>query len=357
MSFSPAALQEKIDQKTKPPGSLGQLETLALQIGTLQESLSPQLRQPHVLVFAADHGIAATGLVNPYPQAVTAQMVQNFLAGGAAINAFTRLHQLGLTVVNMGVNAPKEQFEALSPARQDQQQNFPALLQYPVGNGTANYATAPAIQTTELAACFLAGQEIIAALHASGCNAVGLGEMGIGNSSSAALVLAALTGRPVAECVGMGTGASGDFLVQKTKTLEAAFAFHQLDQKAHQPEEILTCIGGFEIAAMTAAYLAAAEKKMLIVVDGFISTAAFMLAEKMAQSKGESLLPATVFSHQGEEKGHQWMLAHLGAKPLLQLGLRLGEGTGSALAFPLLQSALAFCNEMASFASAGVSKA
>jgi nicotinate-nucleotide--dimethylbenzimidazole phosphoribosyltransferase len=335
-------LQRRIDNKTKPLGALGQLEEIALRIGLLQGTTHPVLNRPHIVVFAGDHGIAATGLVNPYPQAVTAQMVLNFIRGGAAINVFTRQNGLGLTVVDAGVNY---RFDATEVGDQ--------LVSRKIAFGTHDYLRGPAMTAAQALDAINAGREIVAGLAAEGCNVIGFGEMGIGNTSSAALIMSFVMGIPVVECVGRGTGASDEQLKQKQATLEEAYRLHEPAIAANADAvTILQCVGGFEIAMLTGAYLEAAERKMVILADGFISTAALLLA----RLSNPAILDNCIFSHCSGENGHSKMLAYLGASPLLQLGMRLGEGTGAALAYPFVRAAINFLDEMASFESAGVSK-
>ncbi|HMI62025.1 MAG TPA: nicotinate-nucleotide--dimethylbenzimidazole phosphoribosyltransferase [Puia sp.] len=334
-------LQQQIDNKTKPQGALGRLEEIALQIGIIQETMHPQLMRPHIVVFAGDHGIAATGLVNPYPQSVTAQMVLNFITGGAAINVFCRQHNIGLTVVDAGVNFDFELFAG-------------KLLSRKIGHGTRNYLEGEAMNAEEVTRAMEEGKKIVEDLSARGCNCIGFGEMGIGNTSSASLIMSFITGIPVEECAGRGTGVNDEQLERKKETLREAFRRH-LPAIAATPEAqtILQHVGGFEIAMMTGAYLKAAELKMVILVDGFITTSAFLLARLI----NHHIQDYCFFSHTSGESGHARMLEYLEAEPLLNLGMRLGEGTGAAMAYPLLQSAVLFLREMASFESAGVSRA
>jgi nicotinate-nucleotide--dimethylbenzimidazole phosphoribosyltransferase len=336
-------LQLQIDNKTKPHGALGRLEEIALQMGIIQGTIHPQLNRPHIVVFAGDHGIAATGLVNPYPQSVTAQMVLNFITGGAAINVFCRQHSLGLTVVDAGVN-----FDFDTTLFADK------LLAHKIGYGTRNYMEEAAMSVEEVNKAVETGKKIVSDLAAQGCNCIGMGEMGIGNTSSASLIMSFITGIPVEECVGRGTGVNDEQLERKKETLREAFRRH-LPAVAAKPDAltILQHVGGFEIAMMTGAYLKAAELKMIIIVDGFITTAALLLAKLLNGQVQDHCF----FSHTSGESGHRKMLEYLGVEPLLNLGLRLGEGTGAALAYPLLQSAVQFLREMASFESAGVSRA
>jgi nicotinate-nucleotide--dimethylbenzimidazole phosphoribosyltransferase len=334
-------LQHKIDSKTKPLGSLGRLEEIALRVGLIQGTSHPQILHPHIIVFAGDHGIAATGLVNPFPQAVTAQMVLNFVNGGAAINVFCRQNDLGLTVVDAGVN-----FDLGDPLASRH------LIHAKIGYGTRNYLEEDAMSREEVQKAIAEGKKITETLYHTGCNSIGLGEMGIGNTSSAALIMSFITGIPIEECVGRGTGTDDGQLERKIATLTRAYGLH-LKAVAASPQAstILQHVGGFEIAMMVGACLRAAELRMLIVVDGFITTSAVLLAQAMDPSVPDHC----IFAHTSGERGHQKMLQHLGARPLLDLGMRLGEGSGAALAFPLIRSAIAFLEEMASFESAGVS--
>jgi len=335
-------LRYRIDNKTKPPGALGRLEEIALQLGLLQGTAHPRLTRPHIVVFAGDHGIAATGLVNPYPQSVTAQMVLNFIRGGAAINVFCRQHDLGLIVVDAGVNYDFD--PALVRGK---------LVSKKTGYGTRNYLETAAMTAEETEAAIEAGKEIVAGLAGEGCNCIGLGEMGIGNTSSASLIMSYITGIPVADCTGRGTGVNDGQFEQKKNALQQAFHYHAAAIAADPgPLTILQRVGGYEIAMLTGACLRAAELKMVILVDGFITTAALLLARLL----NPSITDCCIFSHCSGEKGHAKMLEWLAVEPLLQLGMRLGEGTGAAMAYPFVQSAVNFLEEMASFESAGVSK-
>ncbi|MFY7900873.1 MAG: nicotinate-nucleotide--dimethylbenzimidazole phosphoribosyltransferase [Chitinophagaceae bacterium] len=333
-------LQRIINHKTKPLGALGLLETIALQMGVIQNSIQPTVSNPHMVVFAADHGIAATGLVNPYPQAVTAQMVLNFLQGGAAINVFTKQHQIGLIVVDAGVN---EDFD------EDLYNNH--FLNLKIDYGTNNYLEKNACTEEQVHLAIKYGKNIVDTLAEKECNTIGFGEMGIGNTSAASLIMSAITGIAIEECVGRGTGVTDEQLSIKIDTLVKVFQKHQLQFTANKPILLLAKIGGFEIAMMVGAYLQAAKQNMVIVVDGFIATAALLVALKI----DETVIHNCVFAHSSSEKGHEQMLEYLQAKPLLNLGLRLGEGTGAALAIPLLQSAALMVQEMASFESANIS--
>jgi nicotinate-nucleotide--dimethylbenzimidazole phosphoribosyltransferase len=337
-------LKTRIDNKTKPIGALGRLEELALQIGMIQGTAHPRLTNPHIVVFAGDHGIAATGLVNPYPQAVTAQMVLNFIHGGAAINVFCRQHSIGLRIVDAGVNFDFER------TLQDEDK---ALIHEKIAYGTRNYLEGEAMSREEAIKAMDAGKKIVEGLYREGCNCIGLGEMGIGNTSAASLIMSFVTGIPVEECCGRGTGADDRQFETKKDTLLNVHRLHRsaIDASA-DAVTILQHVGGFEIAMMTGAYLQAAALKMVILVDGFITTAALLLAAL----EDPKVKDHCIYSHTSGEQGHQRMLDYLDARPLLNLGMRLGEGTGAAMAYPVLQSALAFLREMASFESAGVSR-
>jgi nicotinate-nucleotide--dimethylbenzimidazole phosphoribosyltransferase len=325
-------LQNKIDQKTKPLGSLGQLESLAVQIGLCLNSLTPCLNKPCILVFAGDHGIVASG-VSAYPQSVTAQMVANFLTGGAAISVFARQHDLDLVIVDAGVNSDLA--------------GHPQLIDAKIAKGTENFLNYPAMSMAQCVKALQTGATIVSGRHAQGCNCIGFGEMGIGNSSSAALLMHRLTGIALAQCVGRGTGINDNQLQNKLEQLQKASERHQ---NRTEPLDALAAFGGFEIAMMAGAFLKAAELGMLILVDGFIAGSALLAASKLHPQ----VLEYCVFSHVSGEQGHQAMLAYLNARALLNLELRLGEGSGIALAYPIVQSAVAFLNEMATFAEAGV---
>lgn len=327
------ALQQAIDQKTKPPGSLGQLERLAFRIGRWQQTLTPTLTGPALAVFAGDHGIAKAG-VSPYPQTVTAQMVANFLAGGAAINVFTRQHNLTLHLVDTGVAADLP--------------HHPQLLDYKIAYGTANFRWQPAMKTEEMQQAIANGRRLAQQWAQSGCNLLGLGEMGIANTSSAAMLMHCLLDLPLADCVGRGSGHDEQGLDHKLKVLQAARDYHG---KPDDPLAALQLFGGFEIATMVGVMMEAAVNGMLLIIDGFIVSSALLVAQALCPH----IHHACIFAHRGSEKGHTTMLTHLQGEPLLNLNLRLGEGSGAALAYPLIVSAVAFLNQMATFSSAGVS--
>ena len=328
-----ARLQCKINNKTKPLGALGLLEGLALQLGLVQRSESPALYQPQMVVFAADHGIAAEG-VSAYPQAVTAQMVGNMLAGGAAVNVFARQHGFALQLVDAGVAAEL-------PAH-------PGLQARKVALGTRNSCQGAAMSQREARAALAAGMQTVVALPG---NVVAFGEMGIANTSAAALLLARLTGTSINDAAGRGTGLDDAQLRHKQAVLARALTLHPATQPFDAVAE-LAALGGFEIAMMAGAMLQAASERRLVLVDGFIAGAAALVAHALRPAVRDYL----VFCHRSAETGHSLLLAHLKARPLLDLDLRLGEGSGALLAWPLVQSAANFLNGMASFESAGVSE-
>ena len=330
-------IQHKIDQKTKPKGALGQLELLAKQVAQVQLSRDPKAKklhitQPGLLVFAADHGIAQYG-VSIAPSEVTSQMVANFVNGGAAVNVFCRQMGFNLEVIDAGILAPL---------------GLDGITEHRLGNGTAAMHLAPAMSLEQVKQGFEAAHEVVERHVLSGCNLIALGEMGLGNTSSAAAIMAALLELDVTSCVGRGTGIDDKTLALKTALLNEALKLHR--PQLTSPVHILAYLGGFEIVQMTGAILAAAEQKILVLIDGFISTAAALVAVRLHPAARDYL----VFAHESEEQGHKLMLTHLGAQPILSLGLRLGEGTGAALALPIVQAAVNFYNEMASFEDAGV---
>jgi nicotinate-nucleotide--dimethylbenzimidazole phosphoribosyltransferase len=323
------ALQHKIDQKTKPCGALGRLEKVALRIGLIQNTLTPDLCHPTLMVFAADHGAAREG-VSPYPQQVTMQMVMNFLNGGAAINVFARQHALRLRIVDAGVN---HQFAP-----------HPDLIDAKIAYGTRNFLAEPAMTAEQCTAAINQGALLVRREALAGCNVMMCGEMGIGNTASAALIMSRLCGVPVADCVGRGTGLDDVGLARKRQLLERA-AVHHPD--ICTPLDVLAVFGGFEIAMMVGALLQAAQSGMVLLIDGFIVGVALLVASRLHPS----ILDYCIFAHQSDEAGHRLLLHHLNAEPLMKLGLRLGECSGAALAYPLLASAINFLNEMSGFDS------
>ncbi|PCK32025.1 nicotinate-nucleotide--dimethylbenzimidazole phosphoribosyltransferase [Pseudoalteromonas piscicida] len=337
-----ARIQQIIDLKTKPLGALGKLEGLAAQLVQILSQGQAQLdlhqlaiTNPAMLVFAGDHGIASQG-VSIAPSEVTGQMVANFVQGGAAINVFCR--QLGwqLTVVDCGTLVPCEPAANLRLQR--------------LGDITHAFHERPAMSETQLKQGMEFGEQVVTSVIEAGSNVIAFGEMGIGNTSSAAAILAALSGESVSLCVGRGTGIDDKVLSKKRALITQALNYHQ--GQLSTPEQILQRLGGFEIVQMVGAMLAVARAQKVIVVDGFIATAAALLAYKIEPNSKQYM----VFAHGSMEQGHKLMLQQLTAEPLLHLEMRLGEGTGAALALPLLQAALGFFTDMASFADAQVTQ-
>lgn len=333
------AIQQRINLKTKPAGALGLLETLALQLALIQNhgqthgQNSLVLNKPVLLIFAADHGINAHG-VSIAPSAVTQQMVLNFLAGGAAANCFCRANQIELFVVDAGILLPLP--------------DAASLIQHSLGCGTADFSQGPAMTTAQVEAGLALGRDAAQQQILAGCDLLLLGEMGIANTSSAAALLAAATDLPIETCVGRGTGIS-----DAQFGLKLALIQHALQRPyAKNPLSILAEFGGFEIVQLCGAILGAAALQKPVLIDGFIVSVAALLACQIAPNCRDYL----IFAHQGAETGHKAVLKALDATVLLDLGLRLGEGTGAALAVPLVKAAISFYNDMASFADAGVTQ-
>jgi len=325
-------LHHQINNKTKPIGALGKLENIALKIGLIQQTLKPQILHPTMLIFAADHGIVAEG-VSPYPQEVTWQMVMNFVNGGAAINIFAKQNGWKIEIIDAGVNTRFSQSLPIHHVK--------------INFGTKNFLHEPAMTETELKKAIETGEEFINFHQKEGSNCVAFGEMGIGNTSAAAVIMSRILNLPIEDCAGRGTGLDDGGLRRKIEVLQQAILKHETTN----PQSILQTFGGFEIAMMVGAMLAAAEQKMLMIIDGFIVTSALLVAHAMYPQ----VLDYCIFAHQSDENGHQKMLSYLNADPLLKLDMRLGEGTGAALALPLVQASVNFLNDMASFESAGVS--
>ncbi|WP_432220970.1 nicotinate-nucleotide--dimethylbenzimidazole phosphoribosyltransferase [Flavobacterium sp. TMP13] len=332
--FSTQSIQDKIDGKTKPTGSLGKLEQIAFQVASVFQTVTPEIKKPTIVVFAADHGIALHG-VSAYPQDVTRQMVANFLEGGAAINVFCRQHKIHLKIIDSGVNY-----------------DFPTnteLLNCKIAKSTQSFLHGAAMSNIELQLCFEKGKQIVDLIAKNGSNCIGFGEMGIGNTATAAVLMSLLTEIPIEECVGRGTGLNDTKLKEKNIILKKAIENYSGSTDLN---EVLAYFGGFEIIQMAAGMIAAFENNMLILVDGFICSVAFLIAKTM----NTTIQQNAIFCHQSDEKAHRKLLDYLNAETILQLNLRLGEGTGCAVAFPIIQSAVAFFNEMASFENAGVSQ-
>lgn len=332
--------QQRQLELTKPPGSLGRLEEIANRCCAIQETLQPTTARPRIVLFAADHGVCAEG-VSAYPQEVTAQMVLNFLRGGAAINAFARAGEIELQVVDVGVAVPLPVSNDLPKARD--------FLDRRVRSGTRNFCVEGAMTEAEMLAALDAGIELARAAALDGCDLLGFGEMGIGNTTSASAIAAALSGKPVDAVVGAGAGADDACMMRKRSAIERALVLHSASLS--DPLGILRCVGGLEIAAMCGFCFGAAAHRVPVVTDGFIATAAAALAVRVAPVASGYLFA----SHRSSEPGHAHFLAMIDQQPLLDLGMRLGEGTGAALAMKLIQSSVAAFTGMATFASAAVS--
>jgi nicotinate-nucleotide--dimethylbenzimidazole phosphoribosyltransferase len=324
--------RRRVDILTKPLGALGRLEPLAVHVCAIQGTLQPEIREPVAIVFAADHGVADRG-VSAYPRAVTAQMVKNFLAGGAAISVLARLQGMDLWVVDAGVD--------------DDCGTHPRLVSAKIRRGTRDFVAEPAMSPSECHAALAGGKRVLEQVATANCNTVVLGEMGIGNTASSALLMHRLTGLPLTDCVGRGTGLDDAGLERKRATLANA---SRRVSKA-EPLELLAEFGGYEIAMLTGALLAAAARRLLIIVDGFTVTVAVALAARLDRR----VLDYCVYGHCSAEHAHRALLRHLEAQPLIDLGMRLGEGTGAALALSTVRAAVAVFTDMATFESAGVS--
>jgi len=316
-----AAALAELDRKTKPPGSLGQLEELAVRLAVIQGTLTPRLDRPRIVTFAGNHGIVEEG-VSAYPQSVTAQMVANFQAGGAAINVLARQAGISHEVIDAGIDP-----------------------------GTRNFTREPAMSAAECERALEIGRDAVARAVADGVDVFGIGEMGIGNTTSAAALLAGWLDLDPDAITGIGTGVGSEALDRKRAVVRAGLQLHGSERR--DARRWLAAVGGFEIAAMTGAILEASQRRLALVVDGYIATAAAALAFGMDPASRE----VCFFAHQSAEQGHGIVLERLGVRPILALDMRLGEGTGAALAIPILQAAAAILREMATFASAGVSGA
>ena len=352
-------LVDKINNLTKPKGSLGVLEEVALQIGLVQQTLSPLLRNPNHVVFAGDHGIADEG-VSLSPKEVTWQQVGNFLKGHAGINFLCRQHGFKLTVVDSGVDF-----------------DFPAgcgVVEMKVGRGTHNFLHGPAMSSEEMDLCIERGAEVVDKIYATGCNVICFGEMGIGNTSPSSIWMSYFGDIPLAECIGAGSGVAGKGLNHKIDILLRSAANYEHTEctafsklyggSSHYGKgyvaggnkdyikEVIRWFGGYEMVMAIGAMLRAAELKMLVLVDGFIMTNCMLAAVQIEPAVKEY----AIFGHCGDETGHRKVLDLLEARPLLNLGFRLGEGTGAICAYPIVESAVRMINEMASFSDAAITK-
>jgi nicotinate-nucleotide--dimethylbenzimidazole phosphoribosyltransferase len=331
-----AAARRRQDDLTKPPGSLGRLERLATQLAGITGQPRPRLADKAVVVMAADHGVTAEG-VSAYPSDVTAQMVRNFASGGAAVNVLARRASARVVVVDVGVAA-------------DLPTELP-IVHRKVANGSANMATGPALSAEQALAAIAVGLEVVDSELRRGLDVVCLGEMGIGNTTAASAIVTAMTGLPAATVTGRGTGIDDPTWQRKVTVVERALNTNRPDPS--QPLDVLAKVGGLEIAGLVGVAIAAAAAGLPVVIDGFIATAAALIATELCPALRSYLIAA----HRSAEVGHRAALHRLELEPLFALDLRLGEGTGAALALPVLDAALALLDEMATFAEAGVSAA
>jgi nicotinate-nucleotide--dimethylbenzimidazole phosphoribosyltransferase len=329
--------RRRLDSLTKPVGSLGRLEKIAAQMFSIFSGEIPLPLRRAVYVFAADHGVTAEG-VSAYPSDVTAQMVQNFLHGGAAINVLARLHHADLTVVDVGVNANFDE--------------APGLCRVKVRHGSRNMRREPAMTGEEMQGALEVGIRLAQAAAERGEHLIAVGEMGIGNTTAASAIASLLTQQPVAEVTGRGAGLDADGRNRKLNVIRRSIKLHFDSETNPEPLEILRCVGGLEIAAMTGFVLGAAASRIAVLCDGFISTAAAAVAHAICPGVSDYLFAG----HCSEEPGHRFLLRRLAVAPILNLGMRLGEGTGAVLAMPVIESSVRLMTEMATFSSAGVSE-
>lgn len=336
------ASRSRLDRLTKPPGSLGRLESLATLLSGITGDPVPRVDHPAIVVFAADHGVARRG-VSAYPSEVTAEMVANFVGGGAAVNALARVAGAIVVAVDVGVAGPIPQPARTAP------DGGARLVSARVAGGTRDITVEAAMTPEECEAAIEVGRSIVAQEIAAGANVVAVGEMGIGNTTAASALVAALTGASPAAVTGRGTGLDDQALARKVRLIEAAIERHRPDAAA--PLAVLAGLGGLEIAALVGAILACTESRVPVVLDGFITGAAALVAAAIAPGAEARMIA----SHRSPEPGHGLALERLGLEPLLHLQLRLGEASGAALALPIVRAAGAIVAEMATFEGAGVS--
>lgn len=328
--------RDYLNQLAIPQGSLGELLVLAEQLAAIKETLKPSVGRKVVITMAGDHGVVEEG-VSAFPQEVTPQMVSNFIRGGAAINALAATAGAQVLVVDMGVAAD---LKGLADAKK--------LLSYRIGNGTANMAQGPAMTRAQAEQALQSGFEIVENLVRDGVELLGTGDMGIGNTTPSSAILAVFSGRPVREVTGRGTGVSDAVLEHKIRVIERALEVNKPDAK--DPLDVLAKVGGFEIGGIAGVILGAAYHKVPVVVDGFISTAGALVAKALAPDSVDYMIAA----HRSREYGHRFMLEELGLNPLLDLNLRLGEGTGAALAMNIVEAAAQVIGRMLTFEAAGI---
>jgi nicotinate-nucleotide--dimethylbenzimidazole phosphoribosyltransferase len=325
----------KIDNLAKPKGALGRLEEIALQVCLIQQSLNPELNNPFHLLFAGDHGIVEEG-VSVAPKEITWQQLLHFAQGGGGVNFLCRQHNFRLKIIDAGVDY-----------------DFPndaGIINGKIRKGTNNCLKEPAMSVAEMELCISRGAAFVQECSDEGCNIVSFGEMGIGNTAASALWMTLLSGLPLEKCVGAGSGLDAEGVKRKYAVLKRALETTYAGEGA--AADVIRCFGGFEMVMAVGAMLKAAELKMIILVDGFIMTNCMLAASRLCPEA----LSYSIFGHQGDEAGHKYVLDYLGVTPLLNLGLRLGEGTGALCAYPIVDSALRMINEMGSFRQANVLK-
>ena len=328
------AARRHLDSLTKPPGSLGRLEEIALRLAVLR-GRAPEVARPVIFTFAADHGVVAEG-VSAYPQVVTAQMVENFMRGGAAVNVLARQAGARVVVADFGVATPLER--------------APDLVECPIGPGTANIAAGPAMTREHAIRAIETGARLAEEAMDAGADLLATGEMGIGNTTAASAITAAITGAPAEQVTGRGTGVDEATLTRKVAAVRRALEVNRPDPR--DGLDVLAKVGGFEIGGLTGVILAGAARRVPVALDGFIAGSAALLAVTLAPDSHHALFA----SHRSAEPGHAHALEHLGLEPYLDLGLRLGEGTGAALFIHLARAAALVWSEMATFKAAGVSE-
>lgn len=330
-------IQQRIDNLNKPLGALGRLEKIALQIGLIQQTYSPTLQYPCHVLFAADHGIEREG-VSASPREITWQQMINFTRGGGGVNMFCRQHGFELLLVDMGVDYDLS--------------DYPQIINRKIAQGTRNFLHEAAMSEEEMNRALQTGAEMTDRCRKKGCNVICFGEMGIGNTSPSAVWLHLFGNHPLEDCIGCGSGLNANGVSHKYEVLKAATDHFRETHPFPTPEEIIRYFGGFEMVAAVGAMLRAAEKKMIILVDGFIMSACMLAACRLYPATREYAL----FGHEGEERGHRLLLDDLQARGLLQLGFRLGEGTGALCAYPIIESAVRMMNEMNTFDESHITK-
>jgi len=340
MKYSTEEIQDKIDNLNKPKGSLGRLETLALQICKIQDTLTPVLNHPCHILFGGDHGIEREG-VSFSPREVTWQQMINYGKGGGGVNMFCRQHHFKLRIVDAGVDYD---FDL---------DKYPHIIDRKIAHGTGNFLYEPAMTAEQFDRALAIGAEQVDECFKEGCNIISFGEMGIANTSPSSVFMHLFLDIPLKECVGAGSGLPAEGVRHKYEVLQRAVDnFHSQPESLSTVEDKIRYFAGFEMAAAIGGMLRAAEHKMVILVDGFIMTACMLCAKQI----DANVMDYAVFGHCGDEGGHKHMLDAMGAEPLLHLGLRLGEGTGAICAYPIVQSAVNMINEMDNFAHAEITK-